>query len=53
VNYKPGSDLDPLRREFVKYVFSREGQEAVAKDGFLPVTAKTAEGALKLVGIGK
>ena len=53
VNFKPGSDLDPLRREFIKYVFSREGQEAVAKDGFLPVTAKTAEGALKLVGIAK
>jgi phosphate transport system substrate-binding protein len=53
MNYKPGSELDPLRREFVKYVFSRAGQEAVAKDGFLPVTAKTAAGALKLVGIAK
>ncbi len=53
MNYKPGSQLDPLQREFVKYVFSREGQEVVAKDGFLPVTAKIAGDALKLVGIGK
>jgi phosphate transport system substrate-binding protein len=53
LNYKPGSQLDPLQREFVKYVFSREGQEVVAKDGFLPVTAKIAGDALKLVGIEK
>jgi phosphate transport system substrate-binding protein len=53
VNYKPGSALDPLQREFVKYVFSREGQEVVAKDGFLPVTAKIAVDALTLVGASK
>jgi phosphate transport system substrate-binding protein len=53
LNYKPGSQIDPLQREFVKYVFSREGQEVVAKDGFLPVTAKIAGDALKLVGIEK
>ncbi|MHB8835800.1 MAG: PstS family phosphate ABC transporter substrate-binding protein [Candidatus Methylomirabilia bacterium] len=51
INYKPGSQLDPLQREFVKYVFSREGQEVVAKDGFLPVTAKIASETLKQVGI--
>ena len=53
VNYKPDSAIDPLQREFVKYVFSREGQEVVAKDGFLPVTAKTAATALALVGVTK
>jgi phosphate transport system substrate-binding protein len=53
LNCKPGSQLDPLQREFVKYVFSREGQEVVAKDGFLPVTAKIAGDALKLVGLEK
>ena len=51
VNYKPGSDLDPLRREFVKYVFSKQGQEAVIKDGYLPVSARIADEALKSVGI--
>ena len=53
LNYKPGSALDPLQREFVKYVLSREGQEVVAKDGFLPVTAKTAAAALALVEVTK
>jgi phosphate transport system substrate-binding protein len=51
VNYKPGSQIDPLQREFVKYIFSREGQEVVVKDGYLPVTAKFATDTLKLVGI--
>jgi phosphate transport system substrate-binding protein len=39
VNKKPGVALDPLRHEFVKYVLSREGQEAVIKDGYLPLPA--------------
>ena len=51
VNYKPGSQLDPLRREFMKYIFSRQGQEAVVKDGYFPVNAKVANGALNAVGI--
>ncbi len=51
VNYRPGSDLDPLRREFVKYIFSRQGQEAVIKDGYLPVTADIANDALEQLGI--
>ncbi len=42
VNYKPGSRLDPLRAEFIKYVFSKAGQEAVIKDGYLPVSSKIA-----------
>jgi phosphate transport system substrate-binding protein len=51
VNYKPTSKLEPLRREFVKFVFSKEGQELAAKDGYFPVDAKTAAKALKMVGI--
>jgi len=51
VNYKPGSELDPLRREFLKYVFSREGQKDVVKDGYLPVPASVARKALKKIGI--
>jgi phosphate transport system substrate-binding protein len=42
LNYRPGSRLDPLRGEYLKYIFSQEGQLAVLKDGYLPVTAKIA-----------
>src|SRR4029077_8963436 len=36
----PGKALDPKLREFLRYVLSREGQEAVQHDGkWLPLTA--------------
>lgn len=51
MNHKPGSQLDPLRREFIKYVFSKQGQEVVVKDGYFPVTADMAAETLKGLGI--
>jgi phosphate transport system substrate-binding protein len=51
LNAAPGSELDPLRREFVRYVYSRQGQEDVVKDGYYPITAEIARDDLKLVGI--
>ena len=42
VNRAPGKPLDPLIKEFLKLVFSREGQEVVVKDGYLPLTAAIA-----------
>jgi phosphate transport system substrate-binding protein len=51
INYKPGSELDPLRREFIKYIFSQEGQQEVIKDGYFPVTAEMARKQLQSVGI--
>ena len=38
VNKAPGKPLDPLVREFVKLLLSKEGQEVVVKDGYLPLT---------------
>ncbi len=51
VNYKPGSQLDPLRREFIKYIMSKQGQEDVIKDGYFPVTAAIANETLESFGI--
>lgn len=42
INKEPGQQLDPLVREFLKFVFSKEGQEIVIKDGYLPLPAKIA-----------
>jgi phosphate transport system substrate-binding protein len=39
-NAAPNKPLDPLVREFLKFVVSREGQEIVVKDGYLPIPAK-------------
>jgi phosphate transport system substrate-binding protein len=51
VNFKPDDQLDPLRREFVRYVFSKQGQQDVLKEGYFPVTADIARETLKKVGI--
>lgn len=37
INKAPGKALDPLVREFAKFIFSKEGQEIVIKDGYMPV----------------
>jgi phosphate transport system substrate-binding protein len=51
VNFKPNSRLDPLRREFVRYIFSKQGQLDVVKDGYYPVPATVAREQLQSVGI--
>ncbi len=43
VNKAPGKALDPLTREFVKLVLSKEGQEVVVKDGYFPIPASIAQ----------
>jgi phosphate transport system substrate-binding protein len=50
-NYKPTSKLEPLRREFIRFIYSKEGQELAVKDGYFPVDATIAAKALKMVGI--
>ncbi len=51
LNYRPGSQLDPLRREFIKYMFSKQGQLDVVRDGYYPVNAEVARRTLEAVGI--
>lgn len=43
VNKAPGKPLDPVVREFVKLIMSKEGQEVVVKDGYLPLPADIAK----------
>ncbi len=51
VNKKPGERMEPLRTEFVRYVFSKQGQECVVKDGYLPLPANVCSEALDSVGL--
>ena len=43
VNRAPGKGLDPLTREFMKLVVSKQGQEVVIKDGYFPIPASIAK----------
>ena len=39
VNKAPSKSMDPLTREFLKLILSKEGQEVVVKDGYFPIPA--------------
>jgi phosphate transport system substrate-binding protein len=43
INKPPGKALDPLTREFVKLIVSKQGQEGVIKDGYFPIPANIAK----------
>ena len=43
VNKHPLEPLDPITREFLALVLSRQGQEVVVKDGYIPLPAAVAE----------
>jgi phosphate transport system substrate-binding protein len=49
VNKAPGKPLAPLELEFLRMVLSRQGQEVVVKDGYIPLPAKQAAAALELL----
>lgn len=51
INKKPNQPLQPLEREFIKMVMSKQGQEVVVKDGYVPLPAAVAEKTLKALGI--
>jgi phosphate transport system substrate-binding protein len=53
-NRKPGTDLDPLRREFFRYVLSQSGQSDVVAEGYFPLTAgMISRERAKLAGDGR
>ncbi|OED42050.1 phosphate-binding protein [Endozoicomonas sp. (ex Bugula neritina AB1)] len=43
VNKQPNRALPPLEREFLKMVLSRQGQEVVVKDGYIPLPTAVVE----------
>jgi phosphate transport system substrate-binding protein len=49
VNRAPGKPLDPLTREFVKLVQSKQGQEIVIKDGFFPLPSSITREELRKI----
>ena len=40
INKAPGKPLDPLVKEYLKLILSKEGQEVVVKDGYLPAARR-------------
>ena len=51
VNKHPDYPLTPIEAEFIRFIFSAQGQALVEKDGYVPITADFAEEELKKVGL--
>jgi phosphate transport system substrate-binding protein len=51
VNKEPKEPLDPLRREFIKYILSKDGQTETEAGGFYSLTNADREADLKKLGI--
>lgn len=49
VNKQPGKPLPTLEKEFIKLVLSKQGQESVVKDGYIPLPASVVEMELKKI----
>ena len=49
INVDPAKGGDPLVKEFIKYVCSKQGQEVTIKDGYFPLHAKKAKEMLDLI----
>ncbi len=43
VNKHPNKELAPLDKEFIKLVLSKQGQEVVIKDGYIPLPEKVVK----------
>jgi phosphate transport system substrate-binding protein len=50
VNKAPNRPLNPLEGEFLRLILSRNGQEAVVRDGYIPLPAAVVQQALKTLG---
>ena len=47
INKHPNRKLDPLQAEFLKMVLSKQGQEVVVRDGYIPLPAAVSAKAMK------
>lgn len=51
VNRPPGGSLPPLEREFIRLVLSRDGQEIVSRNGYIPLPAAVVRDTLAVLSI--
>jgi phosphate transport system substrate-binding protein len=51
LNKPPNRALPPLESEFLKLVLSKQGQEAVVRDGYIPLPAAVLEEERKKAGL--
>ncbi|MGI2261157.1 PstS family phosphate ABC transporter substrate-binding protein [Shewanella sp. GXUN23E] len=51
INKHPNKPLAPMEREFIRFILSKQGQEIVEKDGYVPVPMTVVSKDLEKAGI--
>ncbi len=51
VNKHPNRPLDPMQAEFLKMVISKQGQEVVVRDGYIPLPASVSKRVTEELGL--
>ena len=51
LNKAPSQPLSPIEREFIRFIYSQQGQFLVSKEGYVPISARIAQSELKKVGL--
>ena len=51
INKHPNKDLSPMDREFIRYILSKQGQQVVEKDGYIPLPAGVVEKEFAKLGL--
>jgi phosphate transport system substrate-binding protein len=51
INKHPNKDLSPMDREFIRYILSKQGQQIVEKDGYVPLPSSVIAKDLEKAGI--
>lgn len=51
MNHNPNAALEPLRAEFIRYVYSQQGQADVMRAGYIPVVEAIANQDLEAFGL--
>lgn len=51
LNKAPSQPLSPIEREFIRFIYSRQGQSLVSKEGYVPISSHIAQLELKKVGL--
>jgi len=51
VNKHPHKELSPIEREFIRFIYSQQGQKLVEQDGYVAISPEIAQQELEKVGI--
>ncbi|MDN3680149.1 phosphate ABC transporter substrate-binding protein [Vibrio tapetis subsp. quintayensis] len=53
INKHPGQPLSPLEEQFVRFIFSKQGQYLVEKEGYVPVSVQLVDNELAKLGLAE